>query len=679
MPIEISWLRTGKASGAPDDKRILDGPGPFRIGRSADGEIVLDHPQISRLHAEIFVDGQTVRIADKESQNGTVLAGRKLTSPAVWEPQHEVKIGPFALRIRWTERPPAGRNARDVDATAIAANAGRERPDTPPITPAASPVSPSPAGRAAASGGGRGSFPGQLFDQRIVPMRELQASGKLAAEVNFVAVGGGIGSFCWADHLRIYGVPANDIRVIGVADDKRPYAKWGRLCRNSQIPDTERIRSNSISAPDNIWGFPGYASREMVRDLLQGRLAGLKHVLQVFGEPALTESYTPRTIDVYRSFDVEAKRIGWDDMWIYGQVVGLRKTDDERYVIAYRIPSSHAPDTTPDQRERFIVARYAQLATGYPASNFLPDLQVFRQSHPNSTAVVNAYEPHDEIYRVLEQKGGTILIRGRGIVASRVIQRVWEARDKNKDIRLLHLVRSQIGAGHKYDLSRRALRNDVEQQPFNWPKSCWGGTLRDRLERASPEERPKLLASWGGTTTADRDDWNKIIEEGTKDGWYKIFYGKVASIADKGGKMVTRLESSDRHHENVDLAADFIVDCTGLVARVDETPLLADLIKTYDLPRNKAAGDGAELRLAGLAVNTAFEVTGLQNGRGHVWAAGVVTANGPYAAVDSFLGLQYAALRSADHLSLLGAQHVSRFGPLRSSTQWVKWCLGRAP
>ena len=106
---------------------------------------------------------------------------------------------------------------------------------------------------------------------------------------------------------------------------------------------------------------------------------------------------------------------------------------------------------------------------------------------------------------------------------------------------------------------------------------------------------------------------------------------------------------------------------------------MADLIKTYDLPRNKAAGDGAELRLAGLAVNTAFEVTGLQNGRGHVWASGVVTASGPYAAVDSFLGLQYAALRSADQLGQLGAARVSRFGPLRSSTQWVKWCLGRAP
>ena len=331
------------------------------------------------------------------------------------------------------------------------------------------------------------------------------------------------------------------------------------------------------------------------------------------------------------------------------------------------------------EADQAALQQVAQLSTGYPASNFLPDLQEFRQAHPNSQAVVNAYEPHDEVYRSLEQKGGTILIRGRGIVASRIIQRVWEARDKNKDIRLLHLVRSQIPAGHKYDLARRALRNDVEQQPFNWPKSCWGGTLREKLEKASPEERPKLLAAWGGTTTADRDDWNQIIEQGTKEGWYKVFYGKVGSIAEKGAKVVTRLEATEGHRENVDLTADFVVDCTGLIARVDETPILADLVRIYDLPRNRAAGDGAELRLAGLAVNTAFEVTGLQNGRGHVWAAGVVTANGPYAAVDSFLGLQYAALRSADHLGLIGAPRVAKFGPLRSATQWVKWCFGSSP
>jgi hypothetical protein len=327
-----------------------------------------------------------------------------------------------------------------------------------------------------------------------------------------------------------------------------------------------------------------------------------------------------------------------------------------------------------------MVARYVQIATGYPASNFLPDLQDFKHAHPDLPVVVNCYEEHEEVYKTLEQKGGTVLIRGRGIVASRVIQRLWETRQKNKNINLLHLNRSPVKEGSKYDLAQRPVRADVQQQPFNWPKATWGGSLRQVLEDATPERRSELLRIWGGTSTADRDDWNRIIEEGMRDGWLKPFYGTVQSMAYQDGKVITRLESREKFQEGVDLAADFVIDCTGLVTRLDDSPLLSDLAQRYDLQRNKAGtGTGPEVSLAGLAVSNSFEVTGLQNGRGRVWAAGVVTANGPYAAVDSFLGLQFAALRSVDQLGVLRAPGVSRFGPARSFGQWLRWCTGRSP
>ena len=655
MPIEISWQQSGR-----HERRTLEGRGPFRIGRSQSGDVTLDHPQVSRLHAEVIVDGASVRVEDKNSQNGTRIDGRAITS-ATWNPGESLQVGPFGLRYAWV--------AQAVQPTVVerqpeAAGRGERQRRADPEADAVV---------------GRAQFPGALFEGRSVAISDIKASGKLAAEIDYLAVGGGCGSFCWVDHLRVYGVPAAAIRVLGVAPDKSPYAKWGRLCRVSQIPLHERIRSNSISTPDNIWGFPGYASREFVRDVLHGRLVGFKHILQVFGEPVLTESYTPRLGDVFTSFDKEAKRIGWDQMWIHGLVLGIRKTDDERYVVAYRIPNEFAPGASRADRERFIVARFLQLSTGYPASNFLPDLQEFKRSHPDVNAVVNAYEEHEEIYRILEQKGGTALIRGRGIVASRVIQRLWEARKKNPNIRMLHLNRSVVKDGAKYDLARRPVRADVQQQPFNWPKSCWGGTLRKRLEEATPEQRAELMRVWGGTTTADRDDWNVIIEEGTKEGWIKSFYGSVQSMTYENGQVVTRLEGKEKFQESIDLTADFVIDCTGLVARLDETPLLSDLTDVYDLPRNRTSGTGPEASLAGLTVTNSFEVPGLQNGRGRVWAAGVVTANGPYAAVDSFLGLQYAAIRSVDQLGILRAPGVSRFGPLRSFSQWIRWCLGRSP
>lgn len=661
MPIEITWQHGGRT-----ERRALDGRGPFRIGRSSTGDLMLDHPQVSRLHVEILVDGASVRIEDKDSQNGTRIDGRTIKA-ATWGPGEALQIGPFSLRYAWVAAsiPPTGRQEpAAVPPRAVQAARRAASPVDEDFEPA---------------GAGRSNFPGSLFEGRTVSLREIQTSGKLTAEVDYLAVGGGVGSFCWVDHLRVYGVGAAQIRVLGVASDKRPYAKWGRLCRVSQIPEHERIRSNSISTPDNIWGFPGYASRECVRDVLAGRLVGLKHILQVFGEPALTESYTPRLGDVFRSFDAEARRIGWEDMWLHGQVLGLRKTDDERFVVAYRVPSEFAPGKSRDEREHFLVARFVQLSTGYAASNFLPDLQEFKRNNPDATAVINAYEEHDEAYRTLEQKGGTVLIRGRGIVASRVIQRLWEARQKNPNIRLLHLNRSAVNEGAKYDLSRRPVRSDVQQQPFNWPKACWSGTLRKLLEDSPPDRRAELMRAWGGTTTADRDDWNRIIEDGTRDGWYKSFYGSVSSMAYQDGKVVTRLEGRDKTQESVDLTADFVIDCTGLVANIEEAPLLADMIRVYDLPRNKASGDGPELRLSGLQVTNAFELGGLQNGRGRVWAAGTITSNGPYAAVDSFLGLQFAALRSVDQLGALRAPGVSRFGPIKSFGQWMKWCLGRSP
>jgi pSer/pThr/pTyr-binding forkhead associated (FHA) protein len=357
----------------------------------------------------------------------------------------------------------------------------------------------------------------------------------------------------------------------------------------------------------------------------------------------------------------------------------VRKTDDERYVIAFRRASEGTADRS-ETRNQLLIARYVHLATGYPASNYLEDLQKFRRENGDNQMVVNAYEEHDDVYSQLERGGGTVLIRGRGIVASRVIQRVWEARFRNPDIRVIHLNRSAVREPHTYGWARRRVFNDVEHQPFNWPKACWGGSLRALLEKSSPEERTKLLAAWGGTTTATRSDWDQIITQGLAEGWYRVVYGRVKGMRLDGTTVETEIESAETKAESLKLRADFVVDCTGLIANLEQAPLFRDLIATYTLARNKiGAGTGPEQRLSGLTVSNSFEVEGLRNGRGRIYAAGVVTANGPYAAVDSFLGLQFAALRSVDQLSAQKAQGVRGFGPLRSFSQWLRWCRGVAP
>jgi hypothetical protein len=78
-------------------------------------------------------------------------------------------------------------------------------------------------------------------------------------------------------------------------------------------------------------------------------------------------------------------------------------------------------------------------------------------------------------------------------------------------------------------------------------------------------------------------------------------------------------------------------------------------------------------------VSNSFEIEGMRHGDGRVYAAGQVTAGGPYLAVDSFLGLQYAALRAVDDMTSNRVTQLRPIAPLKSFGQWLKWCTGARP
>jgi hypothetical protein len=62
-----------------------------------------------------------------------------------------------------------------------------------------------------------------------------------------------------------------------------------------------------------------------------------------------------------------------------------------------------------------------------------------------------------------------------------------------------------------------------------------------------------------------------------------------------------------------------------------------------------------------------------------VFAAGLIVSGNPYAPVDSFIGLQYAALRSVDALTRLGVPDVRRISGMYSVRQWWRWARGVEP
>ncbi|MFJ5263498.1 FHA domain-containing protein [Streptomyces sp. NPDC088387] len=84
--------------------------GQVTVGRSADADVPLDDPDVSRLHCSVTLAGDgRVAVADLDSTNGTVLDGTRVgTRPVRFTPGALLRIGESALRIA----PPGGLSTR---------------------------------------------------------------------------------------------------------------------------------------------------------------------------------------------------------------------------------------------------------------------------------------------------------------------------------------------------------------------------------------------------------------------------------------------------------------------------------------------------------------------------------------------------------------------------------------
>jgi len=84
----------------------LPNNGRMSIGRAPENDVCIDHPSISRRHAELEI-GADVRIRDLESQNGTVLTGRRLEPhrAEVVRLGEMMRIGAVVMLIQETSAP----------------------------------------------------------------------------------------------------------------------------------------------------------------------------------------------------------------------------------------------------------------------------------------------------------------------------------------------------------------------------------------------------------------------------------------------------------------------------------------------------------------------------------------------------------------------------------------------
>jgi hypothetical protein len=468
----------------------------------------------------------------------------------------------------------------------------------------------------------------------------------------FVSIGGGPASFTLVDMLRSNAVPAAQIRV--VSPRPSPVDGFRYLARSSQIADHDRLRSDSSARLDNIWGFPGYALEEALARRT------LRPLWKVFAEPVGSEYFTPMSGHVYAGAAREAARIDWTEMAVSGRAEMVRPRSGGGFFTVV---------TSDDQSHSLVRSRYVHLGLGYPAVRLVADLARYRASHQDSFSAVSAYEPHEHVYRLLACAGGTVLVRGAGITASRVIQRLIDERDASgADIRILHLVR-RAGAACSARPRGRATAHAFDYQTFNFPKGAAGGQLAQRIHDLPERERLATLAALGGTTSPRRRAWQRQIRRATAGGYYRLLVGTVTEI-DGLPEFGLRIAVTDAESREIGptVDADAMIDCAGMRGDAADHPLLADLLH-HGLARTNAVGR--------IEVDDHFEVRQARNGAGRLYATGAMTLGARIGPVDSFWGLVQAALCVCDDLAT--QDFCARMGVRRSVTGWWKWLTGRRP
>ncbi|MET7381093.1 FHA domain-containing protein [Streptomyces sp. NPDC005526] len=156
---------------APTQLHVVAGPdaggvhllhgGQITVGRSADADVPLDDPDVSRVHCAVTVgsDGR-VSVADLGSTNGTVLDGRPVgTRPVLFAPGALLRIGESALRLTPAAGPGArARTAPDGEGHVRVPSTGGHGPDAPAATTGGASA---PAAPARVTGGGPGADGGR--------------------------------------------------------------------------------------------------------------------------------------------------------------------------------------------------------------------------------------------------------------------------------------------------------------------------------------------------------------------------------------------------------------------------------------------------------------------------------------------------------------------------------------
>lgn len=103
-------LRLEPIAGPPLDPVFLRGPGPYRVGRGSDSDIVLAYGTVSRRHGLFSLREGLWHLADSGSRHGTFVNGLRLEAqdPTPIAPGDLIRMGPWTFRVRDPESRTSG-------------------------------------------------------------------------------------------------------------------------------------------------------------------------------------------------------------------------------------------------------------------------------------------------------------------------------------------------------------------------------------------------------------------------------------------------------------------------------------------------------------------------------------------------------------------------------------------
>jgi pSer/pThr/pTyr-binding forkhead associated (FHA) protein len=111
--------------------RVVPADRPRLLGRSSQCDLVIDHPSVSRRHAELEVYPGGIRVTDVGSSNGTFVESRRVTQATI-DPGQQVRFGGLEFMVSTNEEGVAELDSC-IETEEPAPSDHRGEPPTPPV------------------------------------------------------------------------------------------------------------------------------------------------------------------------------------------------------------------------------------------------------------------------------------------------------------------------------------------------------------------------------------------------------------------------------------------------------------------------------------------------------------------------------------------------------------------